>query len=93
MDAQKDPSGRRGACTRIGVHLGIPADTIRGWVRPLEIDQTCALALQPMMQPVWQSLNARLLHFGGARPPLTTISYIDNHKQEYVNLLRSEVAP
>ncbi|MCZ2404355.1 IS3 family transposase, partial [Paenarthrobacter sp. Z7-10] len=33
MDAQKNPSGRRGAFTRIGAQLGIPADTIRGWVR------------------------------------------------------------
>ncbi|MET3143708.1 UNVERIFIED_ORG: transposase-like protein [Arthrobacter sp. UYEF10] len=39
MDAQKSPSGRRGACTRIGTQLGIPADTIRGWVRTVEIDQ------------------------------------------------------
>ena len=39
MDAQKNPSGRRGACTRIGAQLGIPADTIRGWVRTVEIDQ------------------------------------------------------
>ncbi len=39
MDAQKNPSGGRGACTRIGAQLGIPADTIRGWVRTAEVDQ------------------------------------------------------
>ena len=39
MDAQKNPNDRRGACTRIGAQLGIPADTIRGWVRTAEIDQ------------------------------------------------------
>ena len=39
MDAQKNPADRRGACTRIGAQLGIPADTIRGWVKTEEIDQ------------------------------------------------------
>jgi hypothetical protein len=35
MDSQKDVTARRGACARIGQQLGIPADTIRGWVRTL----------------------------------------------------------
>ncbi|MET3812583.1 transposase-like protein [Arthrobacter sp. UYEF3] len=39
MDAQEDPKDRKGACTRIGAQLGIPADTIRGWVRIVETDQ------------------------------------------------------
>lgn len=39
MGAQKYPSGRRGACTRIGAQLGIPADTIRGLILTVEIDQ------------------------------------------------------
>jgi transposase len=38
MDSQKDVTARRGACARIGQQLGIPADTIRGWVRTTEID-------------------------------------------------------
>ena len=39
MDAQKNPADRRGACTRIGAQLGIPADTSRGWIRTAEIVQ------------------------------------------------------
>ncbi|MFQ4150381.1 IS3 family transposase [Arthrobacter sp. LAPM80] len=39
MDVQKNPVDRRRAATRIGTQLGIPADTIRGWVRTVEIDQ------------------------------------------------------
>ncbi len=39
MDSNKDATARRGACTRIGQQLGIPADTIRGWVRTAEIDE------------------------------------------------------
>ncbi|MEO8220921.1 MAG: transposase [Specibacter sp.] len=39
MDAQKNPTGRRNAAARIGARQGIPADTIRGWVRTVEIDQ------------------------------------------------------
>lgn len=39
MDAQKNPDDRRRAATRIGAQLGIPADTIRGWVKTVEIDQ------------------------------------------------------
>ncbi|MGY4543940.1 hypothetical protein ACVWY0_003883 [Arthrobacter sp. UYNi723] len=39
MDAQKNPADQRGACTRIGAQLGIPADTIRGWFRTEESDQ------------------------------------------------------
>lgn len=39
MDAQKDSSGRRGACTWISAQLGIPSGTIRGWVRTVETDQ------------------------------------------------------
>lgn len=31
-DARDEKGGRRGACTKIGQQLGIPADTLRGWV-------------------------------------------------------------
>ncbi|MGC5172114.1 transposase [Microbacterium sp. DT81.1] len=30
--------GRLGACTRVGQQLGIPSDTLRGWVHRIEID-------------------------------------------------------
>jgi transposase len=39
LDARNDAGGRRGACTRIGQQLGIPSDTLRGWVQRAEIDQ------------------------------------------------------
>ena len=39
LDARDDKGGRRGVCTRIGQQLGIPADTLRGWVQRAEIDQ------------------------------------------------------
>jgi transposase len=35
----RDANGsRRGACVRIGQQLGVPADTLRGWVERAEID-------------------------------------------------------
>ena len=37
-EARGGPGGDRGACTRIGQQLGIPADTLRGWVTRAEID-------------------------------------------------------
>ncbi|WP_323741512.1 transposase, partial [Pseudoclavibacter sp. VKM Ac-2867] len=30
--------GSRGACTRVGQQLGIPADTLRGWLQRTDID-------------------------------------------------------
>ena len=38
LDARDEAVGRRGACTRIGQQLGIPTDTLRGWVHRAEID-------------------------------------------------------
>nr|WP_198165883.1 transposase [Agromyces laixinhei] len=37
MDSRDTNGSRRGACTRVG-QLGIPTDTLRGWVRA-EIDE------------------------------------------------------
>lgn len=39
LDARDQDGGRRGACSRIGQQLGIPADTLRGWVQRAEVDQ------------------------------------------------------
>jgi transposase len=39
VDARGGPGGDRGACTRVGQQLGIPPDTLRGWVQRAEIDQ------------------------------------------------------
>jgi transposase len=39
LDARNETGGRRGVCSRIGQQLGIPADTLRGWVQRAEIDQ------------------------------------------------------
>ena len=38
LDARDESGGRRGACTRIGQQLGIPPDTLRGWVHTAEVD-------------------------------------------------------
>ncbi|MGO2748465.1 MAG: transposase [Pseudoclavibacter sp.] len=38
LDARDEQGGRRGVCTRVGHQLGIPADTLRGWVQRAEID-------------------------------------------------------
>ena len=39
LDARDESGGRRGVCTRVGQQLGIPADTLRGWVQRAEIDE------------------------------------------------------
>ncbi|SJN45044.1 Mobile element protein [Microbacterium esteraromaticum] len=38
LESREPDGGRRGACTRIGQQLGIPSDTLRGWVQKAEID-------------------------------------------------------
>jgi transposase len=38
LDSVDENGGRRGACSRIGEQLGIPVDTLRGWVQRAEID-------------------------------------------------------
>lgn len=38
LDARDEQGGRRGVCTRVGHQLGIPSDTLRGWVQRAEID-------------------------------------------------------
>ncbi|MCQ9163970.1 IS3 family transposase [Arthrobacter sp. STN4] len=99
MDAQKNPNDRRGACTRIGSQLGIPADTIRGWVRTAEIDQGLrpgtttddATRLAELEREVAELRRANAILKsasgflrGGARPPIKTmIAFIDQHKEEF----------
>ena len=39
LDAKGSAGGSRGACARIGQQLGIPSDTLRGWVQRAEIDE------------------------------------------------------
>ena len=39
LDSRDESGGRRGACTRVGQQLGIPADTVRGWVQRAEVDE------------------------------------------------------
>jgi transposase len=39
MDSRGADGGRRGACTRVGQQLGIPADTLRGWMHRAEVDE------------------------------------------------------
>lgn len=39
LAARNESGGRRGACTRIGQQLGIPSDTLRGWVHRAEVDE------------------------------------------------------
>lgn len=38
LESRDADGGRRGACTRIGQQLGIPSDTLRGWVHRAEVD-------------------------------------------------------
>lgn len=38
VESRDADGGRRGACTRIGQQLGVPADTLRGWVHRAEVD-------------------------------------------------------
>jgi transposase len=38
LDSRDEAGGRRGVCTRIGQQLGVPPDTLRGWVQRAEID-------------------------------------------------------
>jgi transposase len=39
LDARDDVGGRRGVCTRVGQQLGVPPDTLRGWVQRAEINE------------------------------------------------------
>jgi transposase len=39
MDSRDADGSRRGACGRVGQQLGIPTDTLRGWVQRAEIDE------------------------------------------------------
>ncbi len=38
LEAKKDPAARAGACRRISEQLGINSETLRGWVKQVEID-------------------------------------------------------
>jgi len=38
IQSRGEGGGDRGACTRIGQQLGIPPDTLRGWVQRVEVD-------------------------------------------------------
>lgn len=39
LDARDDAGGRRGVCTRVRQQLGVPPDTLRGWVQRAEINE------------------------------------------------------
>ena len=39
LDARDEAGGRRGVCTRVGQQLGVPPDTLRGWVHRAEINE------------------------------------------------------
>ena len=39
LDARDEAGGRRGVCTRVGQQLGVPPDTLRGWVQRAEINE------------------------------------------------------
>jgi transposase len=39
LDARDEAGGRRGVCTRVGQQLGVPPDTLLGWVHRAEINE------------------------------------------------------
>ena len=39
LDVRDEAGGRRGVCTRVGQQLGVPPDTLRGWVHRAEINE------------------------------------------------------
>ncbi|MFM9920891.1 IS3 family transposase [Lacisediminihabitans sp. H27-G8] len=99
LDARDDAGGRRGVCTRVGQQLGVPPDTLRGWVQRAEInegarpgtttDEHVRLVALERENRELRRANAILkaasgfLH-GGARPPTEQmIQFIDDHKDEF----------
>jgi len=39
LDARDEAGGRRGVCTRVGQQLGVPPDTLRGWVQRAGVNE------------------------------------------------------
>ena len=39
FDARDESGARRGVCTRVGQQLGVPPDTLRGWVQRAEMNE------------------------------------------------------
>jgi transposase len=39
LDTESEPGGRRGACTRVGVQLGVNAEALRGLGGQFEVNQ------------------------------------------------------
>jgi transposase-like protein len=98
LDARQDGSVK-GACGRVGAQLGIPAETLRNWVRVVEVDTGLrpgtlsagaardrrARAGELRAAAGERDLEERVGFLrGGARPPTQqVVRYIDAHRAEF----------
>jgi len=65
LNARDEAGGRRGVCTRVGQQLGVPPDTLRGWVQRAEINEGRGPGRQQMSMPGWSRWSGRSVSFGG----------------------------
>jgi transposase-like protein len=68
LNARDAAGGRRVVCTRVGQQLGVPPDTLRGWVQRAEINEGRGPVRRRMSMPGWSRWSGRCgrcVSFGG----------------------------